>query len=42
MAWVASVNAVTGAVIRLDSQAASSMATPAVSAPRPGWCTGVR
>jgi len=33
MAWVASVNAVTGAVMRLDSQAASSMAMPTVSAP---------
>ena len=33
IAWVASVRAATGAVIRLDTQAASRMATPAVSAP---------
>ena len=33
IAWVASVKAFTGAVIRLDNQAASNMATPTVSIP---------
>ena len=33
IAWVASVKAVTGAVMRLDNQAASSMATQTVSIP---------